>query len=157
MNSRIEWTTEDFDDMSWHDAHVHAFRIVESEEKSAGTAELYLDIDYILEWVKSEDGGLRFVVAQATLQFHDVLGLKFSLDYAKVEAGMCAFSIDGIERQIIRYPNGHAEYKWIMSINWPSGFIEFTSSGFTQRLVGDIVRDSGQSLASEQRKPWLPR
>lgn len=154
---RTEWTTKDFGHMSWHDAHVHGFRIVESDEQSAGTAELYLDIDYILEWVKRGEEGLRFVVAQATLHFHDVFGLRFSLDYAKVEAGMCAFSIAGIEREIIRYPNGHSGYKWVMNVNWPAGFIEFTSSGFTQRLVGEVVRDCRQSLPPSQRKPWLPR
>jgi hypothetical protein len=156
MNARTEWTTEDFDDMSWHDVHVHGFRIDESDDENAGTAELYLDIDYILRWGVREETGVRFVVAQAMLRFHDVFGLKFCLDYKRVSAGMCAFSLDGIKREVVTYPNGHRSYRWSMEINWPAGLIEFTSPGFTQRLIGEIFPDSGLSLPPSRRKPWQP-
>jgi hypothetical protein len=81
MSHRGEWKTQDFDDISWHDVHVHGFRIVENDGND-GSAELFLDIDYIIEWLKGEEH-LNFVVAQATLQFHSVFGLKFSLDYVE--------------------------------------------------------------------------
>jgi hypothetical protein len=156
MNTRTEWTTHDFDDMSWHDVHVHGFHLRASAEENVGTAELYLDIDYILQWGVREEKGFRFVVAQAILQFHDVFGLKLALDYEKVSAGMCAFSIDGIKREMVSYPNGHSSYKWFIEVNWPTGFIEFESPGFTQRLVGDICPDSGLSLPPPRRKAWQP-
>ena len=132
MNTRTEWTTADFDDMSWHDVHVHGFHLIESEDENAGTAELALDIDYILQWAR-EEAGFRFVVAQATLRFHDVFGLKFCLDYAKRTAGMCAFSLDGIKREVLSYPTGYTSFRWTMDVNWPTGSIEFLSPGFTQR------------------------
>jgi hypothetical protein len=156
MNTRTEWTTADFDDMSWHDVHVHGFHLIESEDENAGTAELALDIDYILQWAR-EEAGFRFVVAQATLRFHDVFGLKFCLDYAKRTAGMCAFSLDGIKREVPTYPTGDTSFRWTMDVNWPTGCIEFLSPGFTQRLVGEVSRDSGLSLPPSRRKVWQPR
>ncbi|MBD8882259.1 hypothetical protein IHE49_17390 [Rhodanobacter sp. 7MK24] len=149
MDHRTNWSNEDFDAMSWHDVHVHGLRIVENEDDD-GSAELLLDIDYILEWIKGEEG-FSFVVAQATLQFHKVFGLKLSIDYATPSAGMCAFSLASIERELVTYPTGHTSFKWSMGINWPSGSIEFEAPGFTQRTCGQPVTQSGQWLASAQR------
>ncbi len=143
------WSTGDFENMSWHDVSVHGFRIVQNDGNN-GTAELVFDIDYILEWLKAE-GKFNFVVAQACLQFHEVFGLKFTLDYASPTAGMCAFSLDGIEREVVTYVTGHTSYKWTLRINWPHGQIEFTSPGFTQWLVGERHTQSAQSLQPAQR------
>jgi hypothetical protein len=49
MNSAGPWTTNDFDAMSWHDVHVHEFRL-DGYKESEGSADLILDIDYILKW-----------------------------------------------------------------------------------------------------------
>ena len=56
------WTEDDYDSLSWHDVHVHAFRIVEGEY---GSGQLWFDLDYILDWLCSEDGSCRFRVAPA--------------------------------------------------------------------------------------------
>ena len=144
------WTTDDFDKMSWHDVHVHGFQIVENESGN-GTAELIFDIDYILEWRKGEGKFFSFVVAQASLQFHQIFGLKFELDYVKPTSGMCAFSIDGIVRERIEYRTGQHSYKWKLPINWPTGKIEFESPGFTQKLVGEPRLQEGQSLNPSER------
>jgi len=149
MNASQEWSTQDFEVMSWHDVHVHGFRIVDCDEAN-GTAELVLDIDYILEWLSSEVG-ISFVVAQASLQFHEVFGLKFTLDYAQPTAGMCAFSLAGIERELVTYPAGHTSYRWRLPINWPAGEIVFSSPGFAQRLVGQPCTQASQSLSPSQR------
>jgi hypothetical protein len=45
MNPRTSWSTDDFEEMSWHDVHVHGLRIVENDGND-GSAELFLDIDY---------------------------------------------------------------------------------------------------------------
>lgn len=37
--------------MSWHDVHVHGFRLDEFDENNR-SADLVLDIDYILQWHK---------------------------------------------------------------------------------------------------------
>ncbi len=149
MTLRTRWETEDFDDMCWHDVSVHGFRFVEFDE-SCGTAELIFDIDYILEWI-NEPEGFRFVVAQSTLQFHEVFGLKFSLDYVQCSAGMCAFTLSKIEREEVVYPNGFVRFKWNLEINWPMGNIEFESTGFSQWTVGEPITQTGQSLEPSQR------
>ena len=149
MSHRTEWKTEDFDVMSWHDVHVHGFRLA-GFDPDEGTAELVFDIDYILEWLNN-DGAFSFVVSQASLQFHEVFGLPLSLDYTKPTAGMCPFSLAGVERESITCSNGHVSYKWRLVVNWPSGQIEFDSPGFTQRLVGQVYTQPGQGLEPSQR------
>ena len=145
MSHRTEWKTKDFESMSWHDTHVHGFHIVENEVED-GSADLILDIDYIVEWLRAGTH-CSFVVAQAALQFHRVFGLKLSLDYVTPGAGMCAFSIAGIEREPV---TAYSSYKWSMAINWPFGKLEFNSPAFTQRTTGPSVTQSGQSLAPSQ-------
>jgi len=149
MSLRTEWETGDFEEMSWHDVHIHGFRI-EEKEGDNGTAELIFDIDYILEWVKNNEG-FSFVVAQASLHFHDVFGLKFSLDYAKQSAGMSALSIEGISRERINFPNGNVSYNWKIEINWPYGEIEFESPGFDLTILGQTYTQPRQSLRPSQR------
>ena len=149
MNDLGSWSTEDFDRMSWHDVHVHGFRIVENDGET-GTAELFLDLDYILEWRQLEEG-FEFVVAQATLQFHQVFGLKLLLDYLTPTAGMSAFSLAGIQREQVRLATGHTSYKWRLEINWPQGFMEFEAPGFTQLLIGNWYVQPSQCLAAAQR------
>jgi hypothetical protein len=87
MTKAGPWTTADFDAMSWHDVHVHGFRLDRFDENN-GSADLVLDIDYILKWEKSGDSFL-FTVCRADLRFNDVFGLKLDLDYASPTAGMC--------------------------------------------------------------------
>jgi len=150
MNSAGPWTTDDFEALSWHDVHIHGFRLDSFKEKS-GSADLVLDIDYILKWEKSANA-LLFTICRADLRFHDVFGLTFGLDYASVTAGMCPFSISGIEREIVKSPIDHQSYKWRLPINWPKGALEFQAPGFTQVLTSaPRVQTGRQSLAPDQR------
>ncbi len=48
----VSWTEADFESLNFHDIHVHAIAIAESEQ---GTGRLTLDIDYILEWLCDTD------------------------------------------------------------------------------------------------------
>ncbi|MES2671177.1 MAG: hypothetical protein V4673_12265 [Pseudomonadota bacterium] len=143
----MRWYTADFDALSWRDVRVHGFRIVEGAQ---GTAELVLDIDFILEWLP-EDDGYRFRIAQAILQFHEVFGLRFMLDYVACSAGMTAFSIESIEREVIGDDERAQSYRWRIDVNWPEGFLEFEAPGFSQWLVGEIVEQDGQTLDPRQR------
>jgi len=148
----LRWSTDDFDSMSWHDVHVHALRIEEGEH---GTAELLLDIDYILEW-RGAVPSIVFRVAPATLRFHGISNLVVSLDYASPSAGMCPFSINGITREPYTYPNGHASFRWHLSVNWPIGEIEFLGPGFTQELAGPEVTGTSQKLTpAVRRRPGI--
>lgn len=144
----MRWYVADFDTLSWHDVRVHGFRIVEGDQ---GTAELVLDIDFILEWLPSEDGGYRFRIAQAILQFHEVFRLRFMLDYVACSAGMTAFSIDRIQREVIGDDERAQTYRWRIDVNWPEGFLEFEAPGFSQWLVGEIVEQDAQTLDPKQR------
>jgi len=149
MSTLGPWHTDDFEALSWHDVHVHGFRL-DSFNGEEGSADLVLDIDYILNWQKSE-GGFLFTVCKADLRFHKVFGLKFSLDYATPTAGMCAFSINGVEREPLEAPTGYKSYRWRIPINWPQGLLEFEAPAFTQTLTGKPHVQSEQSLTHEKR------
>ncbi|MBL8263251.1 MAG: hypothetical protein JNM58_12565 [Xanthomonadaceae bacterium] len=151
----MRWHTADFDALSWHDVHVHGFRMVENGD---GTAELQLDIDFILERIHDGNGGIRFRIAQAMLQFHEVFGLRFALDYVACSAGMSAFAIGGITRVPLREVEDDAgeredtgPWRWRIDVNWPEGFLEFEATGFSQWLVGEILKLDGQSLRPADR------
>jgi hypothetical protein len=136
------WSDADFDEMSWHDAHVHGFRLTEIRSE-LGSADLVFDIDYILQWIEA-GGQFQFKVAQASLTFHQAFGLRVALDYQTIGAGMGPFSLSGITRR--NAPGDAVRQFWALDVNWPSGRIEFEASGFTQVLVGPVLTQPGQSL-----------
>jgi hypothetical protein len=144
------WLTEDYEEMSWHDVHVHGLRF-ENFVPDNGSCDIILDIDFILKWENAGQGFL-FTVCPADLRFHDVFGLKLTLDYAEPIAGMCPFSLDRIDREEVTFPTGHKAYQWQLAINWPRGHIEFQAPGFTQTLTGSSHMSSSQSLTPEERR-----
>lgn len=152
---KSSWSETDFDELGWHDSHVHGFRVLEGEH---GTGELRLDLDYILEWLcpAGEGGACRFRIAPALLKFRDVTSLRFSLDYATPTAAMGPFSIGGIEREPISYGSGYGSYRWTIPINWPAGEITFESPGFTHMLTGSVVETDSQQLDESQRNGDSP-
>ena len=141
------WTDQQFEEMSWHDNHVHALRIVEGVH---GSGELVLDLDYILEWICNSDGN-RFRITPATLTFLDVTNLRISLDYATPMAAMGPFSMHGIERR--KEPRErYVAQVWKISISWPKGEITFEAKGFVQRGYGTPVLTEVQCLRPEERE-----
>ncbi|QTR46304.1 hypothetical protein J9253_20425 [Thiothrix litoralis] len=149
MMSKKIWYTSDFESLSWHDVHIHGFKL-DSFVPDQGVADLLFDIDYILKW-ENINNELLFTVCRATLRFHQIFGMRFMLDYATPTAGMCPFSIDGIERRPSKLSTDSESFQWSIKVNWPQGHIEFDSPGFTQTLVGTPIVQSSQSLSSEQR------
>jgi hypothetical protein len=145
-----KWTTADFDDLSWHDCHIHGFRLGEINGER-GTAELEFDIDFIVEWLAQGDSAFRFRIAPATLTFNDVFGLRVELDYAAPGAGMTPFSIDGIRREPLSYPTGYTSFRWRLPVSWPTGEITFDSPGFTQVLRREPIVHENQCLTAIQR------
>ena len=145
-----KWTTADFEELSWHDCHVHGFRLAQTNDER-GTAELEFDIDFIVEWLCQADNAFRFRIAPATLTFHDVFGLRVALDYASPTAGMTPFSIDGINREPLSYATGYTSFRWRLPVSWPAGEIAFDSPGFTQVLRKEPVVHEGQCLTASQR------
>lgn len=92
------WTEQDFDELCWHDCHVHAWGIAEAEA-ARGTATLTLDIDFITTWEQPGDGTLALQVAPATLVFFDVFEFAFSVqDTAMLDLVVPRIRAVGIER-----------------------------------------------------------
>jgi hypothetical protein len=149
MNQYQSWTTKDFENLFWHDVHVHGIRL-EAYDYENGTADFVLDIDYILEWHDIENK-FQFTVCPANLRFHQVFGLKMMLDYAKPTAGMCPFSIHAINREELKFSTGDKSYQWRIPLNWPTGQIEFQSTGFTQTLSGTPRTTSSQWIEPKDR------
>jgi hypothetical protein len=150
MKNLGPWNSDDFETMSWHDVHVHGLRFTSFIEE-LGTADIALDLDYILEWDGSGDQML-FTICRAELVFHDIFGLKLELNYATPTSGMCPFAIDTIKRELVSYPTGSKTFRWRIDVNWPQGSIEFDATSFTQRLTGrPIVKAGIQSLSPAER------
>lgn len=142
---RTEWTDADFEELSWHDNHVHGITI-----NSAATVfgELILDLDFIVEWVCAPGGSCDFRIAPATLTFREVTDLKIAIDYASVSASVCPFSIAGIKRTP---RDSGRSFDWAIEVNWPRGEISFQASGFRQTLRGPVRVSSEQRLAAADR------
>ncbi len=141
------WTERHFAEMSWHDNHVHAMRIVEGTH---GSGELVLDIDYILEWLKAPQG-YQFRIVPATLQFRGVTALRISIDYAGSSAAMGPFSIHGIERRE-EVRERYTAQCWKIAVNWPKGEISFEAEGFSQEAWGKVRVSENQRLLAGERE-----
>lgn len=146
MTSRV-WTDAEFDEMSWHDNHIHALRIVEISDVAG---DLILDVDHIIEWIK-KDPGFNFRIVPVTLTFHDVMFLRMSLDYATPTAAFGPFMIHGIERRTEQRERYLAQL-WKIDISWPRGEIAFEARGFTQRARGGPILSQGQRLSAQERE-----
>ena len=121
-------------------------RIIEGRH---GAGELLLDIDYIIEWVKGEQG-MRFRIVPATLRFLEVTGLRIALDYATPSAALGPFSIHAIERRAQQRERYVAQV-WRIVINWPAGEISFEASGYEQVARAEPVLSELQHLTPGER------
>ena len=147
INLENRWTDADFDTLSWHDNHVHGLRISEGQY---GSGEVVLDLDFIMEWVRSDSGGIQFRIAPALLTFHEVTKLKIQLDYRSASAALCPFSIAAIERRL-ESRERYTATVWTISVNWPIGEISFEATGFSQVLRAPPIVKDQQSLTETER------
>jgi hypothetical protein len=145
MIARI-WTDAQFAEMSWHDNHVHALRIVETGD---GAGDLILDIDHIVEWIKG-DRGFQFRIVPASLTFHEVMFPRISLDYATGTSAFAPFMIHGIDRREEQRAH-YLAILWNINISCPKGEISFEARGFTQQARGEAVLSSAQCLSARDR------
>lgn len=141
----------DFEKMNWHDNHIHSFNIGEGDDEWSGTLEL--NIDYILEWQKTDNKGFNFLICPATLSFFGVVDLVISIDYAKATARVQPMMIFDIQRELKTFPNGYTTFNWNVELGWPSdGFISFSANSFSQVLCGKPVISDSQYLQPSERK-----
>src|SRR5262245_29075383 len=145
MPLKQAWDESHFDEMSWHDNHVHALRIRRGPNGWDG--QLELDIDYILEWLRPSESTFAFRIAPATLTFIDVLELRIEIDYGAISFATTPFSIAGISREA----KDGATTRWTLELNHPDGVISFLASGFRQVLRGQPTVTSSQSLTEQER------
>lgn len=107
---KLIWTDSDFEKMGWHN-HIYKIRL---------TADLELDIDYIIKWNPPDIEGspYTFWVAPATLVFKDIRNLNFDF----TTGFESSFEIEDIERE--------NKNQW--TIITRQGDIQFVSEGFEQ-------------------------
>ena len=146
---RSEWTTEDYDAVSFHDSHIHGWRIAAGEEPEGA---LTLDIDYIVEWLQPGEDSFGWRIAPATLAFGRVLGLRLEIDYAAGPAAMTPCSIAEIGRERVAGPLDPPWYRWWIRLNWPEGRIAFESTGFWMRLRKGPAAYDHQCLSEDERR-----
>lgn len=138
------FTEQNFDELGFHDCHVHGWGIAEAAE---GLGTLTLDIDYITAWEQPGDGTFTFLVAPATLVFVDVYLLVLAVNYTS----FCVkpFSIDGIERE--SYADG---YRYRIEIGEPlDSLISFCGNRFRMAFRAPPIRSTSQCLAPAARVP----
>jgi hypothetical protein len=148
----------DFDRLSWHDNIVYGIRFdVGDFFQGDWHSDLILDIDHIVEWVCSIDGGARFRVAPATLTFHNVTDLRIAIDFGDsgCRTAINELSIAAITREPLedkeRFPD-QPYHLWRMELNLPQGGeITFGASGFTQTLRAEPVLLDAQRLSAADR------
>jgi hypothetical protein len=140
------WTEADFEQMGWHDVHIHAVAF------RPEISELWLDIDYIFTWVdpRGAETHYSFWVAPATLVFTNVHSLR--LDVESLDGDL---SLQGIERseptaaRNAEYLAKKTEWLWLLDCN--EGEVAFHSVGFSQFTRRPPVLLQTRQLTLEER------
>jgi hypothetical protein len=151
------------DAMSWHDNLIYGLHL-EAPDPDSGNwqSNLLLDIDHIVEWVCGTDGDTKFLVAPATLAFHNVTGLRIDVDFCRGGRRECIneMSIASISKEPVFDHGGTESYVcfgWRIELNLPAGSeIAFYASGYTQTLRAEpILLDQPRLPANQMRTSML--
>lgn len=137
------FTEADFEQMNWHDCHIHAFSFNDNDE-------LLLDIDYLFKWIQPKKGSryYKFWIAPCTLIFENVYNIVFESEHKQP-------IIDYIDRSNPRRPKNAEyigkdfEYDW--DIVMISGEMTFRSVGFKQYVRQMPILMSDEKLDLETR------
>lgn len=148
MSPRPEprWVTTDADiaELSWHDALVHGLLLVPE------AAELLLDLDWSIEWLPPEDGGIYFRAwtAPVTLVFHGVTHVHGDLSLPH-DGTLIDISPDESPSAV---SGGHnlADLKWWL-IKGVVGHLTIAATGFTQYARRPPALVTGGRLALADR------
>ncbi|HEX8598842.1 MAG TPA: hypothetical protein VF952_10050 [Chloroflexia bacterium] len=138
---KLVWTGADFDEMSWHDVHVHAFRLITE------TGEVCFDIDYIFQWVVPvpPDNSYKFWVAPATLIFEN------SSDVELYWNALGLFELDGISRsEEVVHSTGTSSWLWTLA-GAIGGDASLRARGYRMYVRKPPVLISEQHLTLEER------
>lgn len=160
------WGDRDFDRLSWHDNPIHAIRLRNPRPDDAAHQydfDLILEIDHILEWIKTSDGR-AFVLptAPARLVFHavDHLSINIHLTYKQ------DLEVAWIEREEVvteaERRAGTLRHRYVIHLHdtyrtGDESTISFATDGFTQELTGEIVWEGGEENGSPPPDATGPR
>jgi hypothetical protein len=149
------WPDADFEQMGWHDVHIHAIAF------STETHEILMDIDYMFAWVDPEapDRHYTFWMAPCTLIFSNVHGFT-----ANIEWGL-GLEISDVSREDIESPQNADHIKedkeWKSEFDCQEGALSFHSVGFVQitrrppkRAKSQFFRWDERGRISFYRKPY---
>ena len=136
-------------DHQFHDASIYGLRLTAPEpERDDWRSELTLDIDFILEWIKSSDKAFRFRLVRADLRFLGVSDLNVKFGFPGVS--IYPLPIDRIVRSdgpvVIR--DEYREYVWSIELN------DGSNGNLTFRATGYQLCQTGQpDIYDEQQIP----
>jgi hypothetical protein len=140
------WTNEDFENMEWHDCKIYGMSFADNYE-------FLLDIDYILEWEKRQDGddGFSFWVSPCTVVFENVTELKIDIEIIEpFQIQIQAIVRHNPERPINgAFINHKTQYLW--TIETQQGTIGFKSVGYKLYLRQKPKLISKQYLGVKER------
>jgi hypothetical protein len=138
---KLVWSEADYDQMSFHDVHIHAAYF------STDAPELSLDVDFIFQWVAPLPPSQYFTfwVSPATLVFRDVS------DVELIWRGNELFELDELQRseeEIL--PTGHVRWLWTLAGN-VGGSASLRATGYNLYVRREPIHVNRQSLWSEER------
>ncbi len=139
------WSETDFEIMGWHDSRIHALAFYPEDFEFA------LDIDYIFEWVESEEknGCFKFWVSPATLVFENVYDLLFDIE---ANTGL---EIADINRKDPLKPKNaehiKREIEYLYEIECQEGTISLKSVGYKMFVKNLPVLQNEQALEIQKR------
>ncbi|MBM7870716.1 hypothetical protein JOC70_002210 [Clostridium pascui] len=138
------WTTDDFEQMIWHDCKIHAIAFDEFNFK------LLFDIDYIFKWVgPDENGYYRFWISPATLIFENVYDIDINLSYGLGTIIEDIVRTNPSKPRNNNYIKKNIEWEWI--IETTNGQISFKSIGYTQHIRKAPEYKKNQEIQFEER------
>ncbi len=152
----------DFDDLSWHDDPIYGLSLrLGDPHANDWRSDLVLDIDHIVEWVRSAES-FRFRVAPATLIFHGTTDLRIDIDWGMRGSQVAPWlpSIGHIEREPVRDQKVHLDrcyYMWRIVLNAPPGAsIAFGAVGFDMTLRSEPILCDEQHVPASLRAATHP-
>ena len=139
---------------SFHDDSIYGLRLVSPDpDQDDWRSELIMDIDHIVEWVKGDNGRIRFVLVQGNLCFENVFDLRISFSFP--DCSLTPLPIDRIERsrEPVRAHAGRSEeFSWIIHLNdRGDGFLTFRSTGYRLDEIGTPAEFEEQTIPNDQR------
>ncbi len=140
--TRLSWIDQDFDVMPWHDCTIYAYW------SDNINVDLLMDMDYICAWVQPDGAHhpLSFYVAPATLAFHGVTDIRFSL-----ESVANPFKLNDVRREDCRpIPNSPFE-TWQWTMEGHHGMLTMRAVGYTLYFRQQPTLMQVQSLSYEER------